>query len=67
MSGSLREKGFPAFFLEKKVKGKIWFRVNIGSFKKKKRARKYEKALKRQTWIKESMIRRVLNLDEKSY
>jgi len=56
---SLVDKGFPAFLFKKDLKGERWFRVNIGSFKTKREALKYEKALKKQTWIKKSFIRRI--------
>ena len=56
---NLVDKGFPAFLMEKDLGDKQWFRVNIGSFKTKKEALRYEKALKRQTWIKKSFIRRI--------
>ncbi len=57
----LIDRGFPAFSLEKTIGGKKWFRVNIGSFKTKKEAFRYGKALKKQTWIKKSFVRKVVH------
>ena len=55
----LVDKGFPAFLMEKTLGGGKWFRVNIGNFKSKKQALGYEKALKKQTWIKKSFVRKI--------
>ena len=63
-SESLVDRGFPAFSEKAVIQGQNWFRVNIGSFKTKNQALKYEKALKKQTFIKKSFVRKTTQLFE---
>ena len=58
-SQKLIDRGFPAFPMKDVVKGKEWFKVGIGSFKNRKQAMKYEKALKKQAVIKSSFILKI--------
>ena len=63
-SESLVDRGFPAFSEKAIIQGENWFRVNIGSFKTKRQALKYEKALKKQTFIKKSFVRKTIQPPE---
>lgn len=58
-SQKLIDKGFPAFPVKAVVKGNTWFRVSIGSFKNRKQAIKYQKNLKKEAVVKNSIVQKV--------
>lgn len=58
-SQKLIDKGFPAFPVKAVVKGNSWFRVSIGSFKNRKQAIKYQKNLKKEAVVKNSIVQKV--------
>jgi len=58
-SQKLIEKGFPAFPVSAKVKGQTWYRVSVGSFVSRNAAVKYERDLKKQAIIKNSIVQKV--------
>lgn len=61
-SEQLIDKGFPAFPVKAIINGTDWYRVSIGSFKNKKQAIKYQKALTKQAVIKNSYVRKIERL-----
>lgn len=58
-SQKLIDKGFPAFPVKAMIKGNDWYRVSIGSFKTRKQAMKYEKALKKQAMVKSTFVQKI--------
>lgn len=61
-SQKLIDKGFPAFPVQALIKGQEWYRVSIGSFKNRKQAMKYEKALKKQAVVKSTFVQKIKRL-----
>jgi cell division protein FtsN len=61
-SQRLIDKGFPAFPVKAKINGQVWYRVSIGSFKNRKQAMKYEKALKKQAVVKNTFVQKITRL-----
>ena len=61
-SQKLIDKGFPAFPVKAFIKGKPWYRVSIGSFKNRKQAIKYEKALKKQAVVVDTFVKKITRL-----
>lgn len=61
-SQRLIDKGFPAFPVKTMIKGQSWYRVSIGSFKTKKQAAKYHKALKKHSFVKNSFVQKIKRL-----
>ncbi|MEM7645499.1 MAG: SPOR domain-containing protein [Pseudomonadota bacterium] len=63
-SQKLIDKGFPAFPVKAFIKGQPWYRVGIGSFKNRRQAMKYEKALKKQAVVKSTFIQEIKRLEK---
>ena len=63
-SQKLIDKGFPAFPVKTLIKGQEWYRVSVGSFKNRRRAMKYQKALNKQVMIKNSFVTKIKRLKE---
>ncbi len=61
-SQKLIDKGFPAFPVKAMIKGSLWYRVAIGSFKTKKQAKKYEMELKKQAVVKNTFVQKIERL-----
>lgn len=61
-SQKLIDKGFPAFPVMALIGGKTWYRVSIGSFKNRKQAMKYEKALKKQAVVTSTFVQKIHRL-----
>lgn len=61
-SQKLIDKGFPAFPVKAMIKGDLWYRVSIGSFKNRKQAMKYEKALKKQAVVTNTFVQKITRL-----
>lgn len=55
----LIKKGFPAFPVATKIKGRTWYRVSVGSFKTRKEALRYRAQLFRQTNTKNAIIQKI--------
>ena len=58
----LIDKGFPAFPVKAIINGQDWYRVSIGSFKNRKQAMKYEKALKKQAMVKSTFVQKITRI-----
>lgn len=58
-SQKLIDKGFPAFPVKAVINGQDWYRVSIGSFKNRKQAMKYEKALQKQSMVKSTFVQKI--------
>lgn len=63
-SEKLIDKGFPAFPIRAMIDGKLWYRVSIGSFKSKKQAKKYEKSLRKQAVVKNTLVQKIKRLEK---
>ena len=59
-AGKLKNKGFSAFYIPAKVKGKTWFRVNVGLVANHKSAMVFRKELMQQAGIKSSLIQKIV-------
>jgi cell division protein FtsN len=58
-AGDLVKKGFPAFPVEAKVNGKVWYRVSVGSFKTMKEATTYRAQLLKQADLQSAIVQRI--------
>ena len=58
-SKNLRNKGFSAFYIPAQIKGKTWYRVNIGLFQNRKEASFYRQRIAKQAGIKTSLIQKI--------
>ena len=63
-SQKLIDKGFPAFPVKALINKKVWYRVSVGSFKTRKAAMKYNKALLKQAVVKDSIVQKIKRLKE---
>lgn len=56
---SLVKKGFPAFPVEAKINGKVWYRVSVGSFKTFNDASKYRAQLLKQSDLPSAIVSKI--------
>lgn len=56
---SLVKKGFPAFPVEARINGKVWYRVSVGSFKSFNDASKYRAQLVKQTDLPSAIVSKI--------
>lgn len=60
-SQKLKTKGYHAFYVSAQVKGRTWYRVNVGRFTNKSNARAYRAQLMMSDGIKTAIVRKTLN------
>jgi cell division protein FtsN len=58
-ANTLVGKGFPAYPVEAKVKGKAWYRVSVGSFKSMKEASTYRTDLMKQANLSSAIVQKI--------
>jgi len=57
---ALKKKGFSAYYIPAKVKGKTWYRVSIGQFDSYKAANRFRKEIKKTSAFKSSIIQKMV-------
>ena len=57
---TLVKKGFPAFPVEAKINGKVWYRVSVGSFKSFNDASKFRAQLLKQADLPSALVQKVV-------
>lgn len=58
-ANDLVKKGFPAYPVEANVKGKVWYRVSVGSFKTQKEAGTYRAQLIKQANLSSAIVQKI--------
>ncbi len=58
-ANTLVGKGFPAYPVEAKIKGKAWYRVSVGSFKSMKEASTYRTDLMKQANLNSAIVQKI--------
>jgi cell division protein FtsN len=59
ITDQLKSRGYPAYFLEVNIKGKVCYRVMCGNFKEREEASDYQKLLARQEKVHDCFVTRV--------
>ncbi len=59
ITDQLKSRGYPAYFLEVNIKGRVCYRVMCGNFKDREEASKYQKILARQGKVHDCFVTRV--------
>lgn len=60
-AAALVKKGYAAFPMKINIKGKTWYRVNVGSFKTRKQALSYRSRLTKSGAVKDAIIKKLIN------
>lgn len=56
----LTNQGYSAFYLDAKVKGNTWYRVNVGLFASKPKANVFRKQLMKEANLKSALVKRIV-------
>lgn len=59
-ASQLKEKGIEAFYIPAEVKGKTWYRVNIGLFESYKNAQSYREELLKETKVGSAIVQKII-------
>lgn len=59
-SNRLTNQGYSAFYLSAKVKGNTWYRVNVGLFANRSKAKVFRKQLMKEASLKSALIKKVV-------
>lgn len=56
----LTNQGYSAFYVDAKVKGNTWYRVNVGLFANKTKARVFRKQIMKEASLKSALVKKVI-------
>ncbi|MFK8138000.1 MAG: SPOR domain-containing protein [Bdellovibrionales bacterium] len=59
-AGKLVNQGYSAFYVDAKIKGKTWYRVNVGLFANRQKAKVFRKQLMKEANLKSALIQKVV-------